>query len=170
MHAATTSATRRALASPCARAALVLVAVLVLDQIAKRLVSRSIVPGERIAVVPGVHLVHTRNHGVAFGLEAGHGTLVAILVGLALLGLLVYFATHSSRPLIWLATGLLLGGALGNLLDRIRTGSVLDFIQLPLGWPPFNLADASIVLGVALLLFAIESPRSASHERVHPGG
>lgn len=147
-----------------------LVAVLVLDQIAKRLVSRSIVPGERIAVVPGVHLVHTRNHGVAFGLEAGHGTLVAILVGLALLGLLVYFATHSSRPLIWLATGLLLGGALGNLLDRIRTGSVLDFIQLPLGWPPFNLADASIVLGVALLLFAIESPRSASHERVHPGG
>jgi signal peptidase II len=148
----------------------VLVAVLVLDQIAKRLVSRSIVPGERIAVVPGVHLVHTRNHGVAFGLEAGHGTLVAILVGLALLGLLVYFATHSSRPLIWLATGLLLGGALGNLLDRIRTGSVLDFIQLPLGWPPFNLADASIVLGVALLLFAIESPRSASHERVHPGG
>lgn len=160
---------RAAPASAYARAALVLVAVLALDQLSKRLVSHSIAPGKRIAVVPGVHLVHTRNHGVAFGLEAGHGTLVAILVGLALLGLLVYFATHSSRPLIWLATGLLLGGALGNLLDRIRTGSVVDFIQLPLGWPPFNLADASIVLGVALLLFAIESPRSASHERVHPG-
>lgn len=169
MHAATTSATRRALASPYARAALVLVAVLALDQLTKRLVSHSIAPGERIAVFPGVHLVHTRNHGVAFGLEADHGTLVAILVGLALLGLLVYFATHASRPLIWLATGLLLGGALGNLLDRIRTGSVVDFIQLPLGWPPFNLADASIVLGVALLLFAIESPRSASHERAHVG-
>jgi signal peptidase II len=148
----------------------VLVAVLALDQLTKRLVSHSIAPGERIAVVPGVHLVHARNHGVAFGLEAGHGTLVAILVGLALLGLLVYFATHSSRPLIWLATGLLLGGALGNLLDRIRTGSVVDFIQLPLGWPPFNLADASIVLGVALLLFAIESPRPAAHERAQPGG
>lgn len=147
-----------------------LVLVLALDQLTKRLVARSIGPGERVAVLPGIHLVHTRNHGVAFGLEAGHGTLVAILVGLALLGLLVYFATHSSRPLIWLATGLLLGGALGNLLDRIRTGSVLDFVQLPLGWPPFNLADASIVLGVALLLFAIESPRAAAHERVHPGG
>lgn len=170
MHAATTSATRRALASPYARAWLVLVLVLALDQIAKRLVAHSIAPGERIAVIPGVHFVHTRNHGVAFGLEAGHGTLIAILVGLALLGLLVYFATHSSRPLIWLATGLLLGGALGNLLDRIHTGSVLDFIQLPLGWPPFNLADASIVLGVALLLFVIESPRAASHERDHPGG
>jgi signal peptidase II len=137
----------------------VLVAVLALDQLTKRLVAHSIAPGQRSAVFPGVHLVHTRNHGVAFGLEAGHGTLVAILVGLALLGLLVYFVTHSARPLIWLATGLLLGGALGNILDRIRTGSVLDFVQLPLGWPPFNLADAAIVLGVALLLYAIESPR-----------
>ncbi len=161
---------RAALSSAYARAALVLAAVLALDQLTKRLVSHSIAPGERIALLPGVHLVHTRNHGVAFGLEAGHGTLVAILVGLALLGLLVYFATHSSRPLIWLATGLLLGGALGNLLDRIRTGSVVDFIELPLGWPPFNLADASIVLGVALLLFAIESPRATAHERAQLGG
>lgn len=170
MRAATTSATRRALASPYTRAVLVLMAVLLLDRLTKRLVTHAIVAGERISVFPGVHLVHTRNHGVAFGLEAGNQTLVAILVGLALLGLLVYFATHTSRPLIWLATGLLLGGALGNLLDRVRTGSVLDFIQLPLGWPPFNLADAAIVLGVALLLFAIESPRAAAHERAQPGG
>jgi signal peptidase II len=161
---------RAALSSAYARVALVLMAVLALDQLTKRLVSHSIAPGERIGVFPGVHLVHTRNHGVAFGLEADHGTLVAILVGLALLGLLVYFATHASRPLIWLATGLLLGGALGNLLDRISTGSVVDFIQLPLGWPPFNLADASIVLGVVLLLFAIESPHAAAHERAQPGG
>jgi signal peptidase II len=161
---------RAARSSAYARAALVLVAVLALDQLTKRLVAHSIAPGERIAVLPGVHLVHTRNHGVAFGLEAGRQTLVAILVGLALLGLLVYFATHSSRPLIWLATGLLLGGALGNLIDRIRTGAVVDFIQLPLGWPPFNLADASIVLGVVLLLFAIESPRAAAHERAGSGG
>lgn len=170
MRAASTPAKQRALASPYVRAALVLAAVLALDQLTKRLVSHSIAPGQRIAVVPGVHLVHTRNHGVAFGLEAGHGTLVAIFVGLALLGLLVYFATHASRRLVWLATGLLLGGALGNLLDRVRAGSVVDFIQLPLGWPPFNLADAAIVLGVALLAFAIESPRAAAHERAQPGG
>jgi signal peptidase II len=164
---------RVALSSAYARAGLVLVLVLALDQLTKRLIAHSLAPGERIAVLPGVHLVHTRNHGVAFGLEADHGTLVVALVALALLGLLVYFATHAHRPLIWLATGLLLGGALGNLLDRIRTGSVLDFVQLPLGWPPFNLADASIVLGVALLLFAIESPghpHSIPHERAHPGG
>jgi signal peptidase II len=141
------------------RAVLVLVLVLALDQLTKHIVSHSIVAGEQVHFLPGVQLVHTRNHGVAFGLAAGDQLLVTILVGLALLALLVYFATHTSRPLIWLPTGLLLGGALGNLLDRIRTGSVVDFIQLPLGWPPFNLADASIVLGVVLLLFVIERRR-----------
>jgi signal peptidase II len=139
------------------RAALVLVLVLALDQLTKHLVRHSIAPGEQVRFLPGVQFVRTSNHGVAFGLEAGNQVLVTILVGLALLALLVYFVTHAtSRPLIWLPTGLLLGGALGNLLDRIRAGSVTDFIQLPLGWPPFNLADAAIVLGVVLLLFVIE--------------
>lgn len=161
--------------SAYARATLVLVLVLVLDQLAKHLVQHSIVPGEQVRFLPGIQLVHTRNHGVAFGLAAGSQVLVAILVGLALLALLAYFLTHASRPLIWLPTGLLLGGALGNLLDRLRTGSVTDFVKLPLGWPPFNLADVSIVLGIVLLLFVIESPREddphpASHERARPGG
>jgi signal peptidase II len=163
---------RAALSSAYVRVVLVLVLVLVLDQLTKRIVSDSIVVGEQVHFLPGIQFVHTRNHGVAFGVAAGHQFLVMILVGLALLALLVYFTTHTSRPLIWLPTGLLLGGALGNLLDRIRTGSVVDFIQLPLGWPPFNLADASIVLGVFLLLFVIESrrdPHTAAPERVHPG-
>ncbi len=150
---------RAVLSSAYARAALVLVLVLALDQLTKHLVQHSIVPGEQVRFLPGIQLVNTRNHGVAFGLEAGSQPIVTILVGLALLALLVYFATHASRPLVWLPTGLLLGGALGNLLDRIRSGSVVDFVKLPLGWPPFNLADASIVLGVALLLFVVEVPR-----------
>jgi signal peptidase II len=157
------------LASAYVRAMLVLVLVLAADQFTKHLVQHSIVPGEQVRFMPGIQLVNTRNHGVAFGLEAGSQVIVTILVGLALLALLVYFATHArSRPLIWLPTGLLLGGALGNLLDRIRDGSVVDFVQLPLGWPPFNLADASIVLGVFLLLFVIESPRPDSMHGVHP--
>lgn len=165
---------RAVFSSAYVRAALVLVLVLGIDQLTKRLVAHSIVPGEQVRFLPGIQLVHTRNHGVAFGLEAGNQALVTVLVGLALLGLLAYFATHAgSRPLVWLPTGLLLGGALGNLLDRIRSGSVVDFVQLPLGWPPFNLADASIVLGVALLLVVVESPRdsrTAPHERTSPGG
>lgn len=150
---------RNLLASPYVRAALVLGAVLGCDQLSKHVVAHSITPGEEVGVLPGIELVHTRNHGVAFGLAAGDRILVTILVGVALMALLVYFATHARRPLVWLATGLLLGGALGNLLDRVRTGSVVDFIQLPLGWPPFNLADASIVAGVVLLLFVIERRR-----------
>jgi signal peptidase II len=133
--------------------------VLGLDQLSKHIVRNSIVQGEEVGVLPGLQLVDTRNHGVAFGLEAGHQAIVTILVAVALLGLLAYFVTHSSRPLIWLPTGMLLGGAIGNLLDRVRSGSVVDFVKLPLGWPPFNLADASIVIGVLLLLFVIESPR-----------
>jgi len=155
---------RNLLASPYIRVALVLAVVLVSDQASKRIVSHAIVPGEQVGVLPGIELVHTRNHGVAFGLAAGDRALVAALVLVALAALLVYFFTHAHRPLVWLPTGLLLGGALGNLLDRVRTGSVVDFIQLPLGWPPFNLADASIVVGVLLLLFVIESPRHGDSE------
>jgi signal peptidase II len=84
------------------------------------------------------------------------------VIALALLALFVYFALHASRPLIWLPTGMLLGGALGNVIDRLRAGYVTDFVKLPLGWPPFNLADTSITLGVLLLLFVLETPRKDS--------
>ena len=144
------------------RAGLVVLVVLLLDQLSKHLVRRSIVPGEERKVLPGIGLVNTRNHGVAFGFLPGDQTAVTIVIGVALLALLVYFALHATRPLIWLPTGMLVGGALGNILDRLREGSVTDFVKLPLGWPPFNLADASITLGVLLLLFVLETPRRES--------
>ena len=83
------------------------------------------------------------------------------MIALALLILLVYFARHSTLALIWLPTGMLVGGALGNVFDRVRVGSVTDFVKLPLGWPPFNLADAAITIGVLLLVLVIER-RTAS--------
>jgi signal peptidase II len=141
------------------RAGLVVLVVLVLDQLSKHLVRQSIVPGEERNVLPGIQLVNTRNHGVAFGFLPGDQTVVTLVIGLALVALLVYFALHATRPLIWLPTGMLLGGALGNVLDRLRDGSVTDFVKLPLGWPPFNLADTSITLGVLLLVFVLETPR-----------
>ena len=74
-----------------------------------------------------------------------------IVSTLAALGLIVYlFWRDPGRPWMWVAVGLLAGGALGNLADRIRHGAVTDFIDLPL-WPPFNLADMAITAGVALL-------------------
>jgi signal peptidase II len=114
------------------------------------------VPGETRGVLPGLQLVNTRNQGVAFGFLPGRHLAVSVLVGLALLVLVVYFARHLDKPLIWLPTGMLLGGAFGNILDRLRAGSVTDFVKLPLGWPPFNLADASITIGVLLLFLVVE--------------
>jgi signal peptidase II len=163
------SGRRRAswLTGPWARAALVLAVVVAADQLSKRAVERSIVPGEERKLLPGVQLVDTQNHGIAFGVLTGSQVVVTILIGAALLALLVYFARHSREALIWLPTGMLVGGAVGNVVDRIRAGSVTDFIQLPLGWPPFNLADASITLGVIALFLVIEHAR---HQRLRADG
>jgi signal peptidase II len=138
---------------------LVTVVVVVVDQITKRAIEHSVLPGEEQRFLPGVQLVDTRNQGVAFGFLPGKHLGVTILIALALQVLLAYFARHASRPLIWLPTGLLLGGALGNVLDRLRHGEVTDFVKLPLGWPPFNLADAAITIGIVLLLLLAEQAR-----------
>ena len=152
----------RWLAGPWLRAALVLaVVVAVVDQLTKRAVESSIVQGEERRLLPGVQLVDTRNHGIAFGFLPGSHVGVTIAIGVALLALLVYFALHSAAPLIWLPTGMLIGGAIGNVVDRVRAGSVTDFIKLPLGWPPFNLADMSITLGVVILFLVIDHSRHA---------
>jgi signal peptidase II len=143
------------------RAAAVVVCVLVLDQLSKRAVRGSIAPGDEHRFLPGVQLVNTRNHGVAFGFLPGSQTAVTVLIGVALAVLLVYFALHATRRLMWLPTGMLVGGAAGNIVDRVREGSVTDFIKLPLGWPPFNLADASITLGILILFVVIDSSRRA---------
>jgi signal peptidase II len=147
------------------RVALVAAGVVALDQGAKALVRRTVDQGDRVAVFPGVEIVHTRNTGVAFGALAGGGVVVTVVIALALLALLAYFASHVHRPLVWLPTGMLLGGAIGNVIDRAREGAVTDFVQLPLGFPPFNVADMSITFGVIVLLFVLEqhdeAPRRA---------
>src|ERR671933_785173 len=95
------------------RVALVAASVVVLDQATKALVRATIERGERVSVLPGVEIVHTRNTGVAFGALSGGGAIVTVVVALALVALLGYFATHVRRPLVWLPTGMLLGGAIG---------------------------------------------------------
>jgi signal peptidase II len=138
------------------RAGLVLAVVLLVDQLTKRLVQSGIAEGDRDGVLPGVELVHVRNHGVAFGAFAGGGTIVALVIGVALVALLAWFVRHSRTRLAWLPTGLLLGGAIGNIFDRIRDGAVTDFIKLP-AWPAFNVADVAITVGVLCLLYVLES-------------
>jgi signal peptidase II len=138
------------------RVALVAAGVVALDQAAKAIVRRTVDQGDTVAVVPGVEIVHTENTGVAFGALAGGGAVVTVVIAIALVALLAYFATHVRRPLVWLPTGMLLGGAIGNVIDRARAGAVTDFIKLPLGFPPFNVADMSITFGVLVLLYVLE--------------
>ena len=145
------------------RVALVAAGVVALDQATKALVRATVDQGDREAVFPGVEIVHTRNTGVAFGALAGGGAVVTVVIAIALVALLGYFATHVRRPLVWLPTGMLLGGAIGNVVDRVRDGAVTDFVQLPLGFPPFNVADMSITFGVLVLLYALERHDAAPH-------
>jgi signal peptidase II len=145
------------------RAVAVAVAVVALDQATKAIVRGSIGRGERVEG-PLIDLVNTRNAGVAFGFLSGGGAIVAVLAGLALVALLAFFATHAGRPLVWLPTGLLIGGAAGNLIDRAVEGSVTDFIDPPL-WPAFNVADMAITVGVLVLLYVIEGPPSRGSAR-----
>jgi signal peptidase II len=142
-----------------ARAGLVMVAVLLVDQVTKRLVQSNITEGDRNNVFLGVDIVHVRNHGVAFGAFAGGGTIVAVIIGVALVALVVWFVRHTGTPLAWLPTGLLLGGAVGNIFDRIRDGAVTDFVKFP-AWPAFNVADIAITFGVLSLLYVLESSGS----------
>ena len=139
------------------RAALVALATIAADQAVKALVRSAIGLGERVDVVPGLHLVHVRNSGVAFGLFAGGGALLVAVAALALVALLAFFVTHARRPLAWLPTGLLIGGAAGNLIDRLLDGAVTDFVKLP-HWPAFNVADMAITLGVLVLVYVLEGP------------
>ena len=144
----------------------VVVVVVAADQITKSVIRSSITPGDEHRFLPGIELVNTRNHGVAFGFLPGSHVGVTILIAVALLVLLAYFARHAHRPLIWLPVGMLIGGAVGNVLDRLHGGSVTDFVKLPLGWPPFNLADLSITIGIVVLFFVID--RSRAREQDEP--
>ena len=143
--------------SPGGRAALVAVATVAADQAVKALVRSAIERGDAVELFLGVQIVNVRNRGIAFGLFADGGVLLVLFALAALAALLVFFARHRDRPLVWLPTGLLIGGATGNLIDRAREQAVTDFIDLP-AWPAFNVADIAITLGVLSLLYVLEGP------------
>jgi signal peptidase II len=151
-------ARRRLRSAAFARAGLVLLVVVGLDQLTKHTVAASVPEGETHKFLPLVDLVHVRNTGVAFGFFSGGGALVLTLTLLALVALVSYLALRPERPLLWLPTGMLVGGAVGNLIDRVSSGSVIDFIKLP-HWPAFNVADMSITFGVLALLYVLEGKR-----------
>ncbi len=152
-------------------------ALFLLDQGAKWLVAGSLRVGEVRPVLPGFfNLAYLHNRGAAFGLFADSDSAVvrAALVGfsLAALALVLYLLWRgvSSRPTGW-GLGLILGGALGNLLDRVRAGQVVDFLDFHVAgyhWPAFNLADSAVVIGALLLMVEVLRPHPASAPSAAP--
>jgi signal peptidase II len=146
-----------------ARLGLVSLAVLVLDQWTKHLAETSLAGRPPLTLVPGVlDLVHVENTGVAFGLFAAgsstFGVLSLTVLGLVALGLVLYYflRTPETNRGILFSLALILGGAVGNLVDRVMSGSVTDFIDVYVGtyhWPTFNTADSAITVGIVLLAF-----------------
>lgn len=138
--------------------------VLALDQVTKVVIRETVERGDAVQVLLGFELVNVRNRGIAFGLFDDGGALLLVLTALTLAFLVAWFATEPTRHGLWLAIGLLVGGAVGNLADRVRAGEVTDFLDLP-GWPAFNVADVGITGGVLILvLIALSGGREAGPE------
>jgi signal peptidase II len=126
--------------------------VVVLDQAAKALVEAHLVPGQQVGLIGPIGLTLSHNRGVAFGLASGSDAPLIAFAAVALLFVGAILARNPTLPGLWIAVGLVAGGALGNLADRLRAGAVTDYAEIG-PWPPFNLADVAITAGV--LLFAL---------------
>jgi signal peptidase II len=149
--------------------AAIVLAALAADQLTKRVVTSHLRLDEGAHVVGPFWIHHVQNSGIAFGLFASATAAVIALTGIAVAWMLLFFARSGSRhPVLPVALGLVIGGSLSNLLDRVRLGYVTDFLDFRY-WPAFNLADSFIVIGVVILLAALlaaeREPRRARHVR-----
>jgi signal peptidase II len=134
---------------------LVALAALGADQLTKRIVSTQLALGESAGVIGPFSIHHVQNSGIAFGLFASATSVVIVLTTLAVAWMLLFFARSGARhPVLPVALGLVIGGSLSNLFDRVRLGHVTDFLDFRY-WPAFNLADTFIVVGVGILLGSI---------------
>ena len=113
---------------------------------------------------PGLNIIATSNTGIAFGIGQGGALWILVAIAVVISAWLVLWLLRSRRPITATGLGLAIGGALGNVLDRLSFGAVRDFIDVywrDWHWPAFNFADAAIVVGLALvLLFHADAPRT----------
>ena len=146
----------------------VAVAAVGADQLTKAIVTSHLALYDAMHVVGPFSIHHVENSGIAFGLFASATSVVILLTGAAVAWMLYFFARSGSRhPILPVALGLVIGGSVSNLIDRVRLGHVTDFLDFKY-WPAFNLADSFIVVGVAILLLALVSDdrKSARPPRV----
>jgi signal peptidase II len=144
-------------------------AAIAADQLTKYVVTSQLALDDGVHIIGPFWIHHVQNSGIAFGLFASATAIVILATGIAVSWMLVFFGRSGARhPILPVALGLVIGGSLSNLLDRVRLGYVTDFLDFRY-WPAFNLADSFIVIGVCILLTALlaseREPRRARHAR-----
>ncbi|PIW61230.1 MAG: signal peptidase II [Candidatus Omnitrophica bacterium CG12_big_fil_rev_8_21_14_0_65_50_5] len=133
-------------------------AVILLDRLSKMLISDLLHDGESLPVIPNVfHLTLVHNTGIAFGLFKDQGIvfLVIPVAAIVLLGINIFYYIYNDEPLdrlYLIGFSLILGGAVGNLIDRVQLGHVVDFLDFRI-WPVFNIADSAITIGAAVIAY-----------------
>ena len=146
----------------------VAVAAAFADQLTKHVVASQLQLDDSVKVIGPLSIHHVQNSGIAFGLFASATLVVIVLTAAAVVWMLWFFARSGQRhPVLPVALGLVIGGSVSNLIDRVRLGHVTDFLDFKY-WPAFNLADSFIVVGVAILLLALvaDDHKSARPPRV----
>lgn len=135
---------------------LIILGVVLADQIAKYYIASTMTLGLSLAVIPNVfHLTYILNPGAAFGILENQRWFF-ILIAVSMLGMVMYYYPKLKKEgaVMRFGTALLAGGAVGNLIDRIKTGYVVDFLDFRI-WPIFNIADMGIVVGVGMMMYAL---------------
>jgi signal peptidase II len=146
---------RRELRARWQLAGVLALGVFVLDQITKIVIRVTLEPRQSIEVLPGFDISRFRNEGIAFSLFTGRQTAIAVLTVIALVAIgLALIPLVGRNSFVAAGAGLLIGGSLGNLLDRIWRGGVTDFLD-PARWPAFNVADIGIVCGAGLIVLGL---------------
>ncbi|RMD87380.1 MAG: signal peptidase II [Candidatus Dadabacteria bacterium] len=148
--------------------------VTALDQYTKHIILEHLAPGETITVIPSLfNIILTFNKGAAFGIFSnmpdGHRTIILGMATISALAVVAYLLVKDYKGNLWgqIALSMVLGGAFGNIIDRIRLGMVVDFLDFYIGayhWPAFNLADSAITAGICILILIRTTVSRENHK------
>lgn len=142
--------------------------IALLDFIVKKVIEASVQPYDVIHIFPFLNIVNVKNTGAAFGILSTVNNKIFITVSFLAIFFIIFYISKTSSRLEKISLSLVLGGALGNLIDRLTIGKVIDFIDLFVGnwhWPAFNIADSALTIGIILFLFANLSFRRQKQEK-----
>ena len=131
--------------------------VILSDYITKKIIVKKVMFYEHIDVLPFLRIVHIENKGAAFGMFSNLGNHVFIIISLMAIFFIIMYLLKIPKGLELYSLSLILGGAIGNLLDRLKTGKVIDFIDVYVNhwhWPAFNVADSALTVGIVMFIWS----------------